>query len=112
VDSGAFWSTAHQPTRRRPTAYEAILSEGRAEFRRRDAIEGGGDIETYTEIVVSPEDDIELRRVRLTNRSPQRREIEVTLTEAGIVPYVRLVGSTSSSDLLDELLTRCHVKYH
>jgi cyclic beta-1,2-glucan synthetase len=29
----------------------------------------GGEIETYTEIVVSPEDDIELRRVRLTNRS-------------------------------------------
>ncbi|MGA8879569.1 MAG: cyclic beta 1-2 glucan synthetase, partial [Azonexus sp.] len=32
----------------------------------------------YTEIVVSPEDDIELRRTRITNRSRQRREIEVT----------------------------------
>ena len=77
VESGAFWSAAHQPTRRRPTAYEAILSEGRVEFRRRDAI-AGGDIETYTEIVVSPEDDIELRRVRLTNRSSWRREVDVT----------------------------------
>ena len=78
VDSGAFWTTAHQATQCRPMAYEAILSEGRVEFRRRDALEGGGDIETYTEIVVSPEDDIELRRVRLTNRSPRRRKLEIT----------------------------------
>jgi hypothetical protein len=44
--------------------YEAIFLEGRAEFRRRD-----NEIDTHTEIVVSPEDDIELRRVRITNRS-------------------------------------------
>ena len=43
--------------------YEAIFSEGRAEFRRRDQ-----GIDTHTEIVVSPEDDIELRRLRITNR--------------------------------------------
>jgi cyclic beta-1,2-glucan synthetase len=77
--SGNFWSNAHQPTLKRPDSYEAIFSEGRAEFRRRDSLGAGDDqIETYTEIVVSPEDDIELRRVRLTNRSRQRREIEVT----------------------------------
>ncbi|BAL24316.1 GH36-type glycosyl hydrolase domain-containing protein [Azoarcus sp. KH32C] len=76
---GEFWSAAYQPTLKRPATYEAIFSEGRAEFRRRDAVEGGdGDFETYTEIVVSPEDDIELRRVRITNRSGLRREIEVT----------------------------------
>ncbi|HEY2187440.1 MAG TPA: glucoamylase family protein, partial [Caldimonas sp.] len=55
--SGALWSTAYQPTRKRATRYEAIFSVGRAEFRRRD--EG---IDTHAEIVVSPEDDIELRR--------------------------------------------------
>ena len=47
----------------RPSSYEAIFSQGRAEFRRRD-----DDIETHTEIGVSPEDDIELRRVSITNR--------------------------------------------
>ena len=74
---GAFWSSAYQPTLKRPASYEAIFSEGRAEFRRRDAVDDGA-IETYTEIVVSPEDDIELRRVRITNRSRQQRQIEVT----------------------------------
>ncbi|MBU1237219.1 MAG: cyclic beta 1-2 glucan synthetase [Gammaproteobacteria bacterium] len=77
VTSGAFWSAAHQPTLKRPESFEAIFSEGRAEFRRRDAVDEG-DFETHTEIVVSPEDDIELRRVRITNRSRQRREIDVT----------------------------------
>jgi cellobiose phosphorylase len=73
------WSNAHQPTLQRSASYEAIFSEGRAEFRRHDAV-GSGDpgFETYTEIVVSPEDDIELRRIRITNRSRQRREIDVT----------------------------------
>ena len=73
------WSNTHQPTLQRSASYEAIFSEGRAEFRRHDAV-GSSDpgFETYTEIVVSPEDDIELRRVRITNRSRQRRDIDVT----------------------------------
>ena len=73
VDSDAVWSAAHQPTRITATAYQAMFSEGRAEYRRRDH-----SIETHTEIVVSPEDDIELRRVRLTNSSSLPRTIEIT----------------------------------
>lgn len=73
LDSGAFWSTGYQPTTRAPDHFEAIFSEGRAEFRRRDH-----EIDTHTEIAVSPEDDIELRRVRLTNRGRKPRVIEVT----------------------------------
>lgn len=77
--SATVWSTAYQPTLKRPKHYEAIFSEGRAEFRRRDSLDGAdGKFETYTDIVVSPEDDIELRRTKITNRSRQRREIEVT----------------------------------
>ena len=82
---GEFWSTAHQPTLKRADSYEAIFSEGRVEFRRRDSVGGdaargsaSGAFDTHTEIVVSPEDDIELRRVRITNRSRKRRTIDVT----------------------------------
>jgi cellobiose phosphorylase len=76
-ENAVLWSAAHQPTGRRAASYEVIFSEGRAEFRRRDTV-GDGVFETYTEIVVSLEDDIELRRVRLTNRSRRRRRIEMT----------------------------------
>jgi cellobiose phosphorylase len=84
--SAEFWSTAYQPTLKRPVSYEAIFSEGRAEFRRRDTV-GDGDLDTHTEIVVSPEDDIELRRVRIVNRSRTRRAIDVTsYTEVVLAP--------------------------
>ncbi|MGH8028472.1 MAG: glucoamylase family protein, partial [Arenimonas sp.] len=73
VASGEFWSTAHQPTLKRADHYEAIFSEGRAEFRRRDQ-----GLDQHTEIAVSPEDDIELRRTRIVNRSRTRRVIELT----------------------------------
>jgi cellobiose phosphorylase len=73
VATGAFWSVAHQPSLKRAQSYQAIFSPGRAEFRRRD-----GEIDTHVEISVSPEDDVELRRVSLTNRGPAARTIELT----------------------------------
>jgi cyclic beta-1,2-glucan synthetase len=84
VTSGVFWSNTHQPTLRRAETYEAIFSEGRAEFRRRDL-----DFDTHTEIVVSPEDNIELRRVRITNRARTRRTIDITsYAEVVLAPAV------------------------
>jgi cellobiose phosphorylase len=71
--SGEFWSTGYQPTLKRPEKYEAIFSEARVEFRRRDL-----EFDTHTVIAVSPEDDAEVRRVRLVNRSQTRRTIEIT----------------------------------
>jgi Cellobiose phosphorylase len=73
LTSGHFWSTAYQPVLMSFKQYEAIFSEGRAEFRRRDQ-----DFDTHTEIAVSPEDDIEVRRITITNRGRTRRTIEVT----------------------------------
>ncbi|WP_414660604.1 GH36-type glycosyl hydrolase domain-containing protein [Horticoccus sp. 23ND18S-11] len=73
TSSGEVWSAAHQPTLRPTKGYEAIFTEGRAEFRQRHA-----EIETHTQISVSPEDDVELRRVTLVNRSTSNRVIELT----------------------------------
>ncbi|MBC7499235.1 MAG: hypothetical protein H7315_01840 [Herminiimonas sp.] len=71
--SGDTWSTAFQPTRQRADFYEAVFSEGRAVFRRRDH-----EIETRTEIAVATEDQIEVRRMRITNCSGERRIIDIT----------------------------------
>lgn len=73
LKSGYFWSTSYQPSLKQPENYEAIFSEAKVEFRRRDL-----DIDAHTEIVVSSEDDIELRRIRLTNRSRQITTLDVT----------------------------------
>jgi cellobiose phosphorylase len=71
--TGLVWSAAFQPTARVAERYEAVFTEPRVEFRRRDE-----SFDTHTEIVVSPEDDVELRRVRITNRARTARVIEVT----------------------------------
>ena len=73
VRSGAVWSSGFQPTLREPQDYAAIFTESKAEFTRRDA-----GILTRTEIVVSTEDDAELRRVNVTNETARTREIEIT----------------------------------
>ncbi|MEO6719555.1 MAG: glucoamylase family protein [Ferruginibacter sp.] len=73
LDTNAFWSSAYQPVLQQGENYEAVFSQGRAEFRRRDL-----SLDTHTEIVVSPEDDIELRRVHITNRSRKKRSIAIT----------------------------------
>ena len=96
--SGAFWSNTHQPTLERADAYEAIFSEGRAEFRRRDR-----GYETHTEIVVSPEDDIELRRVRITNRARVRRTIDVT-------SYAEVVLAAPAADALQPAFSNLFVQ--
>ncbi|MDO8963023.1 MAG: glucoamylase family protein [Coriobacteriia bacterium] len=73
VSSGRSWSSTHQPTLVEADDYHCILSADRAEYRRRD-----GEIETYTEVVVSPEDDVEIRRVALTNHGRAKVVLEVT----------------------------------
>ena len=73
LGSGAVWSAAHQPTRARADRYEVEFSQGRATIARRDH-----GIESLLEISVSPEDDIELRRLTLKNTSDFDRRIEVT----------------------------------
>ena len=73
VANGAFWSTTYQPTLNPSAAYQANFSEACAAFR---CYEQG--IDAHTEIAVSPEDDIEVRRIGITNRSGARKVIDLT----------------------------------
>lgn len=84
--SGEFWSNGYQPAGKNPDSYQTIFKQARAEIRRRDK-----DFDTRTEIIISPEDDVELRRIRVTNRSWKRRTIEFT-------SYAEVVLSTQTSD--------------
>jgi len=98
VASGEFWSTAYQPTLRRSDNYEAIFSEAKAEFRIRDH-----DYDIHTEVAVSPEDDIELRRVRVTNRARTRRAIDVT-------SYAEVVLAPPAADALHPAFSNLFVQ--
>src|SRR5580704_15063000 len=73
VANGQVWSAGYQPVGREPDRYEVSFYEDRAEITRTD-----GPIVTSTEIVVSPEDDAEVRRVSITNSGNRLREFELT----------------------------------
>ena len=73
VTGDEVWSAGFLPTRKRPDQYNASFSSDRVEIHRRD-----GDIETVTEIGVSPEHPAEVRRVTITNHGSEAREIEIT----------------------------------
>jgi len=98
VTSGKFWSIAYQPTLKQSDNYEAIFSHARAEFRRRDY-----DFDTHTEIAVSPEDDIELRRITITNRSRRSRSIDVT-------SYAEIVLASPAQDALHPAFSNLFVQ--
>ena len=98
VATGEFWSTSHQPSLKKPAGYEAIFSDARAEFRSREK-----DFDVHAEIVVSPEDDIELRRTTILNRSRTRRTIEIT-------SYAEVVLAPAISDALHPAFSKLFVQ--
>jgi len=85
--SGVVWSAGHQPTGVEPDSYEVRYSEEHAEFSRRD-----GSIVTDLTIVVSVENNAEIRRVSLTNLGFQHREIELT-------SYAEIVLAPQAADV-------------
>lgn len=86
IDSDNYWSNTYHPTLQPSKNYKAIFSQGTIEFYRQDF-----GFETKTQIVVSPEDDVEIRRIRITNRSSSPKVLEVT-------SYTEIVLASQASD--------------
>lgn len=87
VASGQVWSAGYQPTTAIPEHYEVVFAEDRVRITRTD-----GNIVSTLEIVVSPEDDAEIRRLSLTNTGDDAQEIEVT-------SYAEIVLAALPSDI-------------
>ncbi len=87
VRSGAVWSATYRPTSKEPEDYLVTFLAEKATFHRRD-----DDIATELDIAVSTEDDVEVRRLALTNKGDRAREIEVT-------SYAEIVLAAPDDDL-------------
>jgi len=98
ITSQRYWSTTHQPTLTPTNKFNVVFSEGRAEFRCEHE-----SLEAYTEVVVSPEDDIELRRITLTNRAHRKRTIDVT-------DYAEVVLAPPMADALHPAFSKLFVE--
>ncbi|MBN2425701.1 MAG: hypothetical protein JXB44_11805 [Calditrichaceae bacterium] len=83
IDSNRLWCNTYQPTGGKVEGYCVNFTLDRAVFRRID-----NSIESETEVVVTPEDDVEIRRMTLINRSPQSRRLDLTsYIELSLAPH-------------------------
>ena len=96
--SGSVWSAGYQPVGTRPDSYEVTLNEDRAIFTRHDA-----SLVTTLEVVVSSEDNAEVRVVTLVNTGSAPREIEIT-------SFMELALTTQASDLAHPAFAKMFVQ--
>ncbi|HVC00718.1 MAG TPA: glucoamylase family protein [Steroidobacteraceae bacterium] len=73
LENSFVWSAGHQPTAVEADSSEVTFTEDRAQFTRRD-----GKITTALSVLVSTEDDAEVRHLSITNGGIWPRTIEVT----------------------------------
>ncbi|MCW1921264.1 glycosyl transferase [Luteolibacter arcticus] len=73
LDNGSLWSAAMQPVKCKSTSYQSSDLPGI--FRITSETNG---IRSQLDIAVSPTDDLEVRRLQLTNLTKRPRRIEVT----------------------------------
>ncbi len=98
VQNGAVWSAGYQPTGAEPDSYDVTFAEDRAEFIRRD-----GTITTTLQVVVSSEDDAEVRRVSIANTGDSIRDIDIT-------SYSELVLATPAADTAHQAFSKLFVQ--
>jgi cyclic beta-1,2-glucan synthetase len=98
ADSGAVWSAGFQPTGVEPDDYEVVFNEDRAQWTRRDDT-----LTTVQEVVVSAEDDAEVRRISLTNTGNRVREVDVT-------SYSEIVLAPQLGDMAHPAFSKLFVK--
>jgi cyclic beta-1,2-glucan synthetase len=82
-DSDLVWCNTYQPMGGKVEGYSADFSLDRAVFRRVD-----NGIESETEIIVAPDDDVEIRRTTLINRSLRTCRLDLTsYVELSLAPH-------------------------
>ena len=95
---GSVWSNSRRPALRQADSDGATFLPGVASFQR-----SVDDIQMQTEIVVSPQDDVEVRRIRLTNRSSARRLLAVT-------SYAEIVLAAAATDAAHQAFSKLFVE--
>ncbi len=86
VHDGRTWAATTQPSGQVAVSGEILFDEDRAEFSRHD-----GSLSSVLEVLVSGEDDGEVRRITLVNNGRRSQEIELT-------SYAELVLAPAAAD--------------
>ncbi len=95
---GTLWAAAYQPAGGKIGTSSVGFSSDRAEFKR---LASG--IETVMEVTVAADDDVELRRITVTNRSTRGRSLEFT-------SYLELVLAPHRTDAFHPAFSKMFVE--
>ncbi len=87
LKNNKIWSTTERPIGKKTDKYRVVFSEDKGEFIRKD-----DNIECHTEIVISTEHPVEIRKLTITNHETLEQELEVT-------SYLELVLAPQSADI-------------
>ncbi|ROR27116.1 putative glucoamylase [Mobilisporobacter senegalensis] len=87
MTKGKYFSTTYHPTRKEPDEYQVVFSPHQAEFKRVDR-----DITTHTLVTLSPDYNIEIRKVSITNRGRESKQFEIT-------SYLEVVSDSHLAEL-------------
>lgn len=98
VNSNEYWSTTYSPVNTEPEVYKVIFAPHKAEYIRRE-----GNIETNTEVLISTEDNAEIRKITIFNHSTSKRVIELT-------SYMEIVLSQPEADVAHPAFSKLFVK--
>ncbi len=98
VVSHNIWSATYAPYYYEPNKYRVVFSPDKIDFFRED-----GKIDTHTEIVVSPEDNAEIRCVSLTNHNKEASTLEIT-------SYFETVLTSQSADMAHPAFSNLFVR--
>lgn len=92
------WSTTWEPFNEEPDGYQVAFYQSRAEFTRID-----DDIKTVMEVYVSPEDNVEIRRVKIENHGKEPVTLELT-------SYIEVVLTTEAADIAHRAFSNLFVR--
>lgn len=98
LETNKVWSPTFEPLREESDHYRVSFSLEKAVFSRTDDL-----ITTRTEIVVAPEDDVEIRKMIISNNSPKSVVLELT-------SYGELVLGDQNGDLAHPAFSNLFVK--
>lgn len=98
LETNKIWSATYEPLREEPDSFQVTFAMDKVIFTRVDDL-----LTTQTEIVVAPEDDVEIRRMTLSNNGQQDVVLEVT-------SYGELVLGDQPADIAHPAFSSLFVK--
>ncbi|SFC75903.1 GH36-type glycosyl hydrolase domain-containing protein [Clostridium uliginosum] len=98
LNSNDYWSSTFEPCKNYGEKYVAEFNLDKAKFNRKD-----GNIETQMEVVVSSDENFEVRKITLNNLSDKERSLEIT-------SYMEITLATFSADTVHPTFSNLFVQ--